>query len=254
MDRTISYPEMDRGVREPGGEPHDVAQSSGVGRRVTTDGKFFMRGNARFHFRGVTYGTFQARDDGALFPERDRVKRDFADMVDAGFTVVRTYTLPPEDVVELAADWGLHLLPDIFYPDWRYLVGVSRNEQRQLVRSAQQDVRLAARRLADADHVLALSLGNEIPSDVLRWFGAERIANVLSGLADTVRGEDPERLVTYANYPTAEYLPLESVDFLTFNVFLERREDFRRYLTRLQHLAGERPLVLGEVGMHAGEG
>ena len=39
-----------------------------------------------------------------------------------------------------------------------------------------------------------------------------------------------------------------------FNVFLERREDFRRYLTRLHHLAGDRPLVLGEVGLAAGRG
>ena len=39
-----------------------------------------------------------------------------------------------------------------------------------------------------------------------------------------------------------------------FNVFLERREDFRRYLTKLHHLAGDRPLVLGEVGIGAGEG
>ena len=37
-----------------------------------------------------------------------------------------------------------------------------------------------------------------------------------------------------------------------FNVFLERREDFRRYLTRLHHLAGDRPLVLGEIGLDAG--
>ena len=63
-----------------------------------------------------------------------------------------------------------------------------------------------------------------------------------------MREEDPDQLVTYANYPTAEYLPLESLDFLMFNVFLERREDFRRYLTRLHHLAGDRPLVLGEIG------
>ncbi|MDR0342670.1 MAG: glycosyltransferase, partial [Nocardiopsaceae bacterium] len=65
-------------------------------------------------------------------------------------------------------------------------------------------------------------------------------------------GEDGEALVTYANYPSTEYLPLPTVDFLTFNVFLERPAEFRRYLTRLQHLAGDRPLVIGEMGLHAG--
>ena len=60
--------------------------------------------------------------------------------------------------------------------------------------------------------------------------------------------------VTYANYPTAEYLPLPTLDFLTFNVFLERQADLRSYLTRLHHLAGDRPLVLGELGLDAGQG
>src|SRR5207248_6898321 len=71
--------------------------------------------------------------------------------------------------------------------------------------------------------------------------------------ADVVHDEDPDLLVTYANYPSAEYLPLEGLDFLTFNVFLEDQDEFRRYLTRLHHLAGDRPLVLGEVGLHAGD-
>ena len=44
-------------------------------------------------------------------------------------------------------------------------------------------------------------------------------------------------------------LEIETLDFLLFNVFLEDRHAFRRYLTRLHHLAGDRPLVLGELGM-----
>ena len=44
-------------------------------------------------------------------------------MCEAGFTVVRTYTAPPDDVVELAGDWGLRILAGVFYPDWRYSVG-----------------------------------------------------------------------------------------------------------------------------------
>lgn len=220
--------------------------------KVRTDGKFFALGTERLPLRGVTYGTFAARDDGALFPEREVVKKDFAAIHEAGFNVVRTYTLPPDDVVDLAADWGLHLLPGVFSPDWRYLVGRSRRDRRRVAASARTEVRAAARRFAGVDHVLALSLGNEVPADVLRWFGTEHIAAVIDELVDVVRGEDDEQLVTYANYPTAEYLPLDGLDFLTFNVFLERRGDFRRYLTRLQHLAGDRPLVLGELGLDAG--
>jgi O-antigen biosynthesis protein len=222
---------------------------------VVVDGKQFAAGGARFPFHGVTYGTFAPReDDGARFPTRDRIKRDFVAMRERNFTVVRTYTEPPADLLDVGADWGLRVLAGVFWPDWRYLIGASRRQAHRLARDAVVDVRAAARRLAGDERVLALCLGNEIPADVIRWYGTRSVARVITELARTVREEDPDRLVTYANYPTAEYLPLEDVDFLTFNVFLDHERDLRAYLTRLHHLAGERPLVLGEVGMPAGEG
>ncbi|HEY6772083.1 MAG TPA: glycosyltransferase, partial [Solirubrobacterales bacterium] len=220
---------------------------------VEVDGKFFAAGGERFEFRGVTYGTFAPRADGALFPERERLERDLAKMRAAGFSVVRTYTLPTEDLLEIASGLGLRVLAGVFYPDWRYLLGGSRRANRRVAREAGREVRAAARRFAGDPRILGLSLGNEVPADVLRWHGMETVADTLNGLVEVVREEDPRRLVTYANYPTAEYLPLESIDFLMFNVFLERREDFRRYLSKLQHLAGDRPLVLGEMGIPAGD-
>jgi GT2 family glycosyltransferase len=223
-----------------------------IGERVRVDGKFFAAGPKRFAFRGVTYGTFAPRGDGAQFPETERVVDDFLRMRAAGFTVVRTYRVPPEDVVAAAERAGLRILTDVFYPDWRYLVGRSRREIRRVLREARAEVRSTARRFAGDPRIVALSLGNEVPADVLRWNGVRVVADAIRELASVVRDEDPGRLVTYANYPTAEYLPLESLDFLTFNVFLEQRSDFRRYLTRLHHLAGDRPLVLGELGISAG--
>ncbi|WP_052664328.1 glycosyltransferase [Nitriliruptor alkaliphilus] len=220
--------------------------------RITVDGKQFRRGDERFHLRGVTYGTFRPRADGHRFPEPSQVDADFAAMREAGFTTVRTYTPPPEDVLQAAAANDLVVLAGIFYPDWRYLVGASRSEVRRVAREAAATVESEAHRLLGDDRVLGVSLGNEIPADVIRWFGTRRIAAFLADLADRVHAIDGQQLVTYANYPTAEYLPLSSLDFLTFNVFLEQQSDFRRYLTRLHHLAGDRPLVLGEVGLDAG--
>ena len=220
--------------------------------RVEIEGKQFALAGKRFAFRGVTYGTFEARDDGHRFPMVDRVKTDFESMNEAGFSVVRTYTTPPEDVIGLAADWDLKLLAGAFWLDWRYLIGASGRDLHRVAREARQEVRETARRLAGCEQIVALVLGNEIPADVVRWVGPQTIAHLLAGLADVVREEDPSALVTYANYPTTEYLPLDSLDFLTFNLFLERKPDFRSYLNRLHTLAGNRPLVLGEVGLDAG--
>ena len=46
-----------------------------------------------------------------------------------------------------------------------------------------------------------------------------------------------------------EYLLPTNMDFYTFNVYLHRRSDFDRYLARLQNLAEDRPLIMGEFGM-----
>src|SRR5262249_17487786 len=95
----------------------------------------------------------------------------------------------------------------------------------------------------------AYTLGNEIPAPVVRWFGKQRIERYLAQLAGVVRAADPGALVTYVNYPSTEYLELPFVDFVSFNVYLEDRERFESYLARLQSLAGERPLVMAEIGL-----
>jgi ABC-type multidrug transport system fused ATPase/permease subunit/GT2 family glycosyltransferase len=220
--------------------------------RVSVDGKFFARAGQRFAFRGVTYGTFRPRPDGERFPRTEQIAADAAQIAAAGFTVARTYTAPPEDVMARFDDVGVRVLAGVHYADWRYLIGSSRRQLRRIVGDARREVREAAERFAGDHRVVALSLGNEVPADVLRWLGTGVIADTISELADVVHDADPGQLVTYANYPTAEYLPLDSLDFLTFNVFLEEHGDLRRYLNRLHHLAGDRPLVLGEFGLDSG--
>jgi GT2 family glycosyltransferase len=110
-------------------------------------------------------------------------------------------------------------------------------------------VQQAVERARDHPCVLAYSICNEIPANIVRWYGARRIQRFLAELADVARQADPQCLVTYANYPPTEYLELSFADFTTFNVYLHDRETFRRYLFRLQNLVGDRPLLLGELGM-----
>ena len=64
-----------------------------------------------------------------------------------------------------------------------------------------------------------------------------------------MRQEDPGALVTYVNYPSTEYLYLPFVDLVCFNVFLESDGALESYLARLQNLAGDRPLLLTELGV-----
>ena len=110
-------------------------------------------------------------------------------------------------------------------------------------------MRSAVRRCRDHSSVHAYSIGNEIPADVVRWHGAAKVERFLRDLYSVAKQEDPLGLVTYGNFPPTEYLDLSFLDFVTFNVYLHDREVFRRYLLRLQNLVGDKPLVLGEIGM-----
>jgi O-antigen biosynthesis protein len=217
--------------------------------RVQTAGKVFARGSQRLRLCGVTYGPFAAGDDGQPFPSSPIVRKDFACMRAAGLTAIRTYHVPPERILRLADEAGLNILTGLPWIDmpWRQHFGFLESEQ--VRRQARQFVHQAAQHARNHPSLFAYCIANEIPSDILRWHGVRRAERFLRELSDVVKQTDPASLVTYANYPPTEYLELEFLDFVTFNVYLHDRETFRRYLFRLQNLAGDKPLVLGELGM-----
>ena len=99
--------------------------------------------------------------------------------------------------------------------------------------------------------LLCYAIGNEIAAPVARWLGRNKVERYLRNIFDVVKDEDPKGLVTYVNYPSTEYLQLPFLDFVCFNVYLENQDRFRAYLARLQNIAGDRPLIMSEVGLDA---
>jgi GT2 family glycosyltransferase len=97
--------------------------------------------------------------------------------------------------------------------------------------------------------VLCYAIGNEIPASIVRWHGRTRVERYLERLYHAAKLEDPGALVTYVNYPSTEYLELPFVDLVCFNVYLEARDRLEAYLARLQSIAGDRPLLLAELGL-----
>jgi GT2 family glycosyltransferase len=216
----------------------------GVRSRVRLDGKFFARGSERLRVQGVTYGPFAPDAEGHQFPSPERVEDDFARMRDIGINALRTYHVPPEWFLDLADEQNMALFLDVPWP--KHLCFL-RTEQHQAF--ARQMVKLAAERGRNHPCILAYSIGNEIPADIVRWHGVGRVERFLAELQDVVKQTDPEGLATYASFPPTEYLDLSFLDFVTFNVYLHDLETFRRYLCRLQNIVGDRPLLLGEIGM-----
>jgi GT2 family glycosyltransferase len=212
--------------------------------RLRVHGKLFTTGGQQMRINGVTYGPFPSNAAGEPFPSPERVRQDFAMMRVTGINSIRTYHLPPEWLMDVADEEGIGLLIDV---PWRKHLCFLDCDAAQ--KEARQVISEAASRGRGRASVLAYSIGNEIPPDVVRWHGAGRVERFLFELRDAAKQADPDSLVTYANYPPTEYLELPFLDFATFNVYLHDREAFRRYLVRIQNLVGDRPLVLGELGI-----
>jgi glycosyltransferase involved in cell wall biosynthesis len=217
--------------------------------RVAVDGKHLELEGRLFRIRGVTYGTFRARSDGELFPEAAAVERDFRRMADIGLNAVRTYTMPPDDVLELAAEAGLRLIIGLHYEDWRYELQPGRRARRRVREAGLRAVEEAMERCAGRRDVLAISVGNEVPGDVVRVQGRGAVEDTLGALVEAVHEADPAMLATYTNFPTTEYLEVEEQDLVSFNVFLEEGQKLRSYLRRLQVVSGDRPLLISELGL-----
>jgi glycosyltransferase involved in cell wall biosynthesis len=208
--------------------------------------KFFFKGDEKFYVKGVTYGPFRPSPatPEVYLPDRTTVKRDLALIRELGANTLRVYHAPPRWFLDTLAENDLHLMMTV---PWQQHINFLDS------RKTRQDIRLrirdAARSVSGHPALFALLVGNEIPCDMVRWYGRERITSFVDELVEVAKSEDPDALISYANYPPTEYLLPRLVDFYSYNVYLERQPDFRGYLGRLQNLAEEKPIMLGEFGM-----
>ena len=212
--------------------------------RPRAAGKFLWLGDEKFFARGVTYGAFPPNAEGHQFPEPAKVAHDFALMGAAGINSLLTYTVPPRSLLDQAQERQLRIIINV--PWMGHICFLEQAASRRVARRAIKDAAAACR---DHPAVLMYAVAKELPPQIVRWYGKKKIENFLHDLYKVAKDEDPTGLVTYTNFPTTEYLELPFVDVHTFNVYLHQRRDFCSYLSRLQHIAGERPLVLTELGM-----
>lgn len=224
----------------------EPVSSPGIGAaaRPFVHGKFLHAGGEKLYVRGVTYGTFAPDSNGDQFPERQTVLQDFKMMAAAGINAVRTYTAPPRWFLDLAHDSGLWVMVGLA---WEQHVTFLDDAGRR--RRIEESVREQVARCAGHPAVLCYLIGNEIPAAVVRWYGARRVESFLRRLHRAALEADPGAVVSYVNYPPTEYLDLGFLDVLCFNVYLEDRLDYKSYIARLQNIAGERPLILAEIGL-----
>jgi len=212
--------------------------------RPRVEGKFLFVGNKKFWVKGTTYGAFPPNRRGDQFPELEGVAFDFGLMQDCGINAILTYTVPPLSLMDQAQEYGIRVI--VVIPWMEYVCFL---QDRQTRRNVRREVKEAVASCQRHPAVLMFCVGKEIPPPIVRWYGARKMEGFLRELYETAKEADPDSLVTYTNFPTTEYLELPFLDVFTVNVYLHQHAEMCAYLSRLQHLAGELPFVLTELGI-----
>ena len=212
--------------------------------RPQVRGKFIYKNEQKLFLKGVTYGTFKPLENGSQFPESEVLKKDLHLMAEHGFNCIRTYTVPPRFLLDLAHELNINVMVGI---PWEQHVTFLDNKKTE--KNILKKVKEAVISCDSHPAILCYTIGNEIPASMVRWYGKEKIEKFLKRLYKVVKKTDSDSLVTYVNYPTTEYLNLSFLDFDCFNVYLETPEKLSAYISRLHSLAADRPLVLAEIGL-----
>ena len=206
-------------------------------KRWSTDGKFFRSWNERTHMLAVTYGPFPGGWPASFEP-------DFQRIAAAGFNAIRLFEMPDRNLLDCARQHGLRVFGGLLWgqnADFFQHPALYSMARVDLVRALKETERHPA--------LAGVYVGNEIPADLVRWMGPVKVRQAIEDLITLGRATAPDLLFAYANYPGTEYLEPENADFSAFNVYLEDPVAFRKYLKRLHHIAGDRPLVISEFGL-----
>jgi glycosyltransferase involved in cell wall biosynthesis len=218
-------------------------QSTGL-QPIRVRAKFFFEGDRKFFIKGATYGPFAPDAAGEFFGDPEKARADFKLMAGVGVNLLRVYYVPPAWFLDLCREFGLRVLISIPWAEHIEFLNAGK-----IRREIEKTVREAVEKNAGHEAIFGYLVGNEIPSPMVRWLGPKRVTYFVEKLIGIAREADPRPLYSYASYPPTEYLLPQNVDFYTFNVYLERRTDFEKYLARLQNLAEDKPLILGEFGL-----
>ena len=206
--------------------------------------KFFFEGDRKFFVKGVTYGPFKPDAAGHYLGNEEQLARDLEQMREAGINLLRIYHTPPLWFLDRCAGAGMRVL--ITLPWAKHVEFLGRRDMREGVVNS---VRTSVAEHAGHPAIFGYLVGNEIASTMVRWLGVARVTEFIEHLIRVARAENPKVLFSYASFPPTEFLLPQNVDFFCFNVYLHHQPEFERYLLRLQNLAEDRPLILGEFGM-----
>ena len=127
-----------------------------------------------------------------------------------GVNAVRTYTIPPRWLLDLAAEHGLWVMAGL--PWEQHITFLDEPRPRRLDRAA------GARGRAPLSRAIprcsAYAIGNEIPASIVRWHGRRRIERFLKRLYEAAKQRGPGRPRHLRQLPEHRVPHLPFLDFV----------------------------------------
>jgi O-antigen biosynthesis protein len=166
------------------------------------------------------------------------IAREFARLRRDGVNAVSVRRLPPRPVLDLAGTNGIYILSTVV--PGRSLRALVARRSTQLASSW---LRTHFRSVAGHPAILGVSVIDPLPAGLIDAIGRGKVERHLEAMADLVKQIDPDVLITQTVYSTAEPLQLATFDFAHFTL-RGGVVSVEASLARLQHLAGDRPVLI----------
>src|SRR5687768_16773747 len=150
--------------------------------RVRVDGKLFRADGRKLYVKGFCYGPFALNSRDEYLPEPAQMAADLEHMRHLGANTIRLYSLPSPVTLDEVHKQGLKVILDVPWEKHRCFC-----EDWTAKQAARRQIRAAAELAANHPAVMAVSVVNEIPNDVVRFHGHEQIERFVEELAKTVK-------------------------------------------------------------------
>src|SRR6202012_2975821 len=132
--------------------------------------KFFFEGDKKWFIKGVTYGPFAPDAQGDFVGDPEKARRDFTLMQDLGINLLRIYHIPPRWFLDVAREFRLRVLISI---PWAEHVEFLNNPK--IRRQVIETIRSGVAKNKGHEAIFGYFVGNEIPTTMVRWLGAQRV-------------------------------------------------------------------------------
>ncbi len=159
--------------------------------RPTAAGKFLVNSGKKLWIRGVTYGTFRPGLNGDGYPDPATAESDLSQIAANGLNALRTYTVPPRWLLDLAYRHQLRIMVGL---PWEQHVAFL--EDQACARRIEERVRAGVRACAGHSTILCYAIGNEIPAPIVRWYGRRAVERYLERLYHAAKEIPPLNIST----------------------------------------------------------